>query len=258
MKLHCLGTAGYHPSNHRHTSCYFIPEIGVVFDAGTGFYRIGEYLQTDSLEILLSHAHLDHIVGITFLLDLFAHTQLKKATIYGERAKLDAIQRHLFSELIFPVMPPVEWKALEDLPPDFRLGGARLTWFPLVHPGGSVGYRLDWETTSMAYVTDTTATETSLFWQEVFGCRTLLHECNFTDEYHEFAVKTGHSCTTQVVQGAVGAKVEHLLLVHMNPLVTGDDPVAVAQHAAELRDTLRITTAIDGMVLELDEPRVSG
>ena len=38
MKLHVLGSAGYHPNDYRQTICLMIPEIGVIFDAGTGFY----------------------------------------------------------------------------------------------------------------------------------------------------------------------------------------------------------------------------
>jgi hypothetical protein len=37
-------------------------------------------------------------------------------------------------------------------------GNGKLTYFPLEHPGGSIGYRLDWPERSMAYVTDTMAT----------------------------------------------------------------------------------------------------
>ncbi len=56
MKLHCLGTAGYHPNDARHTSCYAIPDVNIVLDAGSGFYRIGGLLRSDTIHILLSHA----------------------------------------------------------------------------------------------------------------------------------------------------------------------------------------------------------
>ena len=56
-----LGTAGYHPSETRHTSCLMLPEVGVVLDAGSGMFRVRDLLTTKTLDIFLSHAHLDHV-----------------------------------------------------------------------------------------------------------------------------------------------------------------------------------------------------
>ena len=42
MKILLLGTAGYHPSETRHTACVMLPEAGIVLDAGTGFFRVRE------------------------------------------------------------------------------------------------------------------------------------------------------------------------------------------------------------------------
>jgi hypothetical protein len=40
MKLHCLGTAGYHPSDNRHTACFFLPDQGIALDAGSSVFRL--------------------------------------------------------------------------------------------------------------------------------------------------------------------------------------------------------------------------
>ena len=69
MRLHCLGTVGYHPNDARHTSCYCLPESGIVLDGGTGAFRLANLIETETLDVLLSHAHLDHTFGLTFLLD---------------------------------------------------------------------------------------------------------------------------------------------------------------------------------------------
>ena len=39
MKLVLLGTTGYHANDRRQTACMLLPEIGVMFDAGTALYR---------------------------------------------------------------------------------------------------------------------------------------------------------------------------------------------------------------------------
>jgi ribonuclease Z len=253
MKLHCLGTAGYHPSATRHTSCYFIPEASLLFDAGSGVFRLEKLLEQEEISILLSHAHLDHVFGLTFFLDFVATTPLRKIHVYGERIKLEAIQTHLFHELIFPVMPPIEWHPIEDLGAEFSLNGAMCRWFPLDHPGGSVGYRIEWPGLSLAYITDTTATPQSSYWREIQGVDWLIHECNFSDEWVDLAIKTGHSWTSAVLESVADAGIPRLILVHVNPLSGENDPVGLAQATANLpRNTpSQIVVASDSLVIDL-------
>lgn len=226
MKLLVLGTAGYHPNDRRHTACLMLPELGLVFDAGTSMFRVRDHLQTDTLDIYLTHAHLDHVVGLTFLLDILYEKQMDAVRVHGEAAKLEAIETHLFSEHLFPVPPPYTAVPLtgEELLP----GGGKLQYFPLDHPGGSIGYRLDWPDRSMAYVTDTTAAPDSAYIDMIRGVDLLVHECNFPDGMEPLALKTGHSCTTPVAQVAAAAGVGRLILVHVNPLSQEQDPVSLA------------------------------
>ncbi len=142
MKLHLLGTAGYHPTERRHTACFMLPEPGIVLDAGTGMFRVREHLHTRQLDIFLTHAHLDHVVGLTYLFDVLADREMQRVTIHATPDKLAAIDQHLLNELIFPVKLPYEMRPLIQNAP--LAGGGKLRHFPLAHPGGSVGFRLDW------------------------------------------------------------------------------------------------------------------
>jgi len=220
MKFILLGTTGYHPNDRRQTACMMFPELGVVFDAGTALYRVNEYLKTDTLDIYLSHAHLDHCVGLTFMFDVLCDRPMNRVTVHGEPAKLAAIREHLFAELLFPVAPPFEMQPLraEERLPD----GARMIHFPLKHPGGSVGYRVDWPDRSMAYVTDTVAALDADYVSKIRGVDLLVHECYFDDNEPERADLTGHSCLTPVVQVAAKAGVGRLVLVHINPQMKDD------------------------------------
>ena len=142
MKIVLLGTGGYHPSELRHTACMMLPSQGIVLDAGTALFRVRDWLETDHLNILLTHAHLDHIIGLTFLFDVLYKKKVSQVTAYAESTKMESIERHLFSEDLFPVKPPLTFAPIGDLP---TLGDdCRVTHFPLEHPGGSLGFRLDW------------------------------------------------------------------------------------------------------------------
>jgi ribonuclease BN (tRNA processing enzyme) len=226
MKLVLLGTAGYHPTDRRHTACLMLPELGVVLDAGTALYRIREHLVTPQLDIFLTHAHLDHVAGLTFLLDVLAERQMERVTIHAEPDKLAAIDRHLLDELIFPVKLPYEMRPLA--PTTTLAGGGVLRHFPLVHPGGSVGFRLDWPGHSLAYVTDTTTPGASASYiQHIQGVDLLVHECNYPDGMEDMAELTGHSCATPVAQTARAAGVKRLVLTHVNPATDAEDPIGM-------------------------------
>ncbi|WP_246109780.1 MBL fold metallo-hydrolase [Roseimaritima multifibrata] len=224
MELHCLGTAGYHPNETRHTSSYFIPEAGLLLDAGTGLFRLPPLIQTDRLDILLSHTHLDHVVGLTFLLGILHQHPVQTVRVWARQEKIDAIQNHLLDPSLFPVPLDVEWMALEEHTPDL-LGGGKLTWFSLEHPGGSTGFRIDWPGHSLAYVTDTIADPIADYVGKIRGVNLLLHECNFRDTQRQWAELTGHSWTSRVAAVASMAAVKQLVFVHLNPLETDGDPI---------------------------------
>jgi ribonuclease Z len=109
------------------------------------------------------------------------------------------------------------------------IGGARIAHFPLEHPGGSMGYRLDWPDRSLAYITDTTASASADYVERIRGVDLLVHECNFNDEQAEWARETGHSFASAVAEVATSAKVKRLVLVHFDSLADTEDPVSIAR-----------------------------
>ncbi|TWU01759.1 MBL fold metallo-hydrolase [Neorhodopirellula pilleata] len=218
MQLHCLGTAGYHPSESRHTSCYLLPQSGIVLDAGTGMFRLPERIETDSLDIVLSHAHLDHIAGLTFLLDILYQRPVDEVRVWGQADKLEAVRTHLTSELIFPVELPVRWCALEDQT-TIELPDCSLSWRPQNHPGGSVAYRMDWsDGRSLVYATDSDGEHDADSLEWMSHADVLLHECNFQDHQKEWAIKTGHCYLGKVAEVSRAVKPKRLLLTHINPI----------------------------------------
>ena len=242
MQLVFLGTGGYHPNERRHTASLMLPEIGVALDAGTGFFRVQNKLRSTTLDVFLTHAHLDHICGLTFILVPLMRGDLKRIRVFGSEETLRAVRTHLLAKDVFPVEPDFEWHPLADgvsLP-----NNGKLTWIALEHPGGSIGFRLDWPNSSLAYITDTTAPGN--YADFVRGVDVLVHECYFPDALEDWARKTGHSSSSNVAKLAKAANVKRLYLVHVDPQRPDDDPVgldsirAVFPHTELAEDLMEI------------------
>jgi len=259
MIVKCFGTAGYHPSEDRHTSCYYIPELALLLDAGTGIFRLTAELLTnprESIDIWLSHAHLDHIAGLTFLLDTMAVTTLKQVRVFGEGSKLQAVREQLYHYLIFPVEPRMEFVELPETSSPFLVSGRRdylMQWMPLKHPGGSVGFVIEFSGKRLAYITDTTAdinadiNADNSYIGALHDLDLLMHECNFDDQQQEMALITGHSWLTAVTSLVEQCRPKQTQLIHHNPLaeILGTvlklthEHVKLNMHLAKDRDEIR-------------------
>jgi ribonuclease Z len=221
MRIEFLGTGGYHPNERRHTAGVMLPEIGLLFDAGTSAFRVASRLQTAELDVYLTHAHLDHIAGLTFLLPLLLDGRLTHCRVHAAPATLHAVRTHLFNESVFPIEPAFDYRELQET--QTVADGGILTHTALRHPGGSIDYRIDWPERSMAYITDTIADGSCRDF--LAGVDVLIHECYFPDARAKLAVETGHSHTTPVAELARDSGAGRLYLVHVDPLNPSDDPV---------------------------------
>ena len=232
MRVLFLGTGGYHPNARRHTAGVLLPEIGLLFDAGTGLFRLPEHVANERLTIALSHAHLDHICGLTYLLVPLHTRQIRKLEVLATARTISAVREHLFAGSVFPVMPEATWTAIDARSRIDVAEGAVLTHRPLCsHPGESVAFRLDWTDPatrahrSLGYVTDTSVDGT--YTDFIAGVDLLIHECYFPDDERDWADRTGHSFTSEVTHLARDADVGRLVLTHIDPRRTGDDPIGL-------------------------------
>jgi ribonuclease Z len=259
MKLVLLGTNGYGPSHDGHTACFMIPELGIVLDAGSGLFKVADYLQTPTLDIYLSHAHMDHILGLTCLwgalmnklvrdtspeqladfksLEARTNEMEKHVSIYATRSVLDGVEQRLGA-----------WDEMKTLPEKQPLPeNGVLTHFPLEHGVPCFGLRLDWEGHSMAYVTDTIAGADAPYIDHLRGVDLLLHDAYVPDMWSDFARLTGHSHTSGAAQVAAQAGVKRLVLIHHNTLGLRTDASELAGAQAIFANT---AIGLDGMEIE--------
>ena len=225
-----------------------LPELGVIFDAGTGMFRVRDLIQTQTLDIFLSHAHLDHSVGLTFLYDILFEKEVSRVTVHLEASKIEAIKEHLFNVALFPVKPNFEFLPLTTGEAVELSDGSTISAIDLEHPGGSHGLRIDWKDRSLAYITDTTARIDADYVDSIQGVDTLVHECYFPDGWEDRAELTGHSCLTPVAQVAAKANAKRLFLVHINPLQESENPLDLDSIQGVFADTI---VAKDQMVIDV-------
>jgi ribonuclease BN (tRNA processing enzyme) len=237
FRLWPLGTNGYFPTHGRQTMSFLLVGPGVVLalDAGTGLGRLAEpdlraeLEGAERLDILLTHYHLDHVVGLSFLPGLWSGRAVR---IFAPAPPLTAAGREALDQLIAPPLFPVGfalWPLAVEIVPyvgeTLELDGLALRLRAQKHPGGSVGVRIG---DALAYVTDTVIdAETAPF---VRGVGTLLHEVWLTDEEAERddAGRTGHSAAGAVADLARAAGVGRLVPVHHHPRRTAAELDALA------------------------------
>lgn len=250
MKLVLLGTGGFLPTETAQTACYWLPEAGLLLDAGSGLYRLAGHLQGSELDIYLSHAHADHTSGLDYVLASFfvwnvsrAAQPLSEETVAGlmEHANAARVQTRIHADeatLQF-VQSKYTYLAFQWCPLQFQeslRGGGRLTSFLL--EGGTQGFRLDWPDHAMAYITDTVAAPNAAYVEKIVGVDILLHDCQGPEKQSGLLTKIGHSHLTAVAHVAAKARVKRLVLIHHAPLKELD-------YQDELAQARRIFPALD-------------
>jgi phosphoribosyl 1,2-cyclic phosphodiesterase len=206
----------------------------LVLDAGTGVRRLGDAIVDDvqRVDLLLTHLHMDHIQGLGFFEPLFrpgveAHIWGPSSTTLDLRARLG---RYL-SPPLFPVrlrdLP--RQPILHDVVPlgTFRIGPFSIQAELVCHPGPTVGYRIEADGTSVAYLPDH---EPALGVTEfpgdldylpglglAQGVDLLIHDTMFTAEEYPRHVGWGHSSLPHALAFANAAGVKRLVTFHHDP-----------------------------------------
>lgn len=252
MRVEFLGTAGYHPSETRHTTGVFVPDAGpddaFLLDCGSGTFRLVGRELPSHLHIFLSHAHLDHTFGLNFFYNIanqYQRTQQSELQIkfYGDAKTRDVVQEKLFSPLLFPLQWNWQWQEIEAATP-FEVAGVAVNTAPLTHPGGSLGYRFQWPDRALGFVTDTA--HDPRYYSLIEGVDLLIHERNFPDECAEIARDSGHCISRDLVEATRASGAKRVAAMHFNPL-TITDPLEEDDIYGQIEN---VVSSVDGMILE--------
>jgi len=191
-----------------HTNCIELTcgKETIILDAGTGLRKLGRKLGQENKKqtsILLTHAHYDHVEGIPFFEQFFnpeAEIDIYSGPLDGTTG-VKSIIKNFMSRPFFPVGPDIFPAKINynDLVTEqsFMIGDeVRVKTTALNHPGGAIGYRVEYRGKSFACITDTehvlgTHDETIL--KLIDGVDLFVYDCSHTDEEFGSFVGYGHS-----------------------------------------------------------------
>jgi phosphoribosyl 1,2-cyclic phosphodiesterase len=234
-----------------------------IFDAGTGIRPLGNMLvqsgATAGFDILLSHCHVDHIVGLPFFAPLFANNQIVRiwAGNLQPTCSIESTVRKIMSFPLFPLQIEALQATVEFR--DFRAGdpiklraGVNVHTARLHHPGGATGYRIEHDGRSVAYITDVEIGHGPIdpaLLALAKDVDLLILDTTYTDDELPSHVGWGHSSWQQGIRLANMAAVGRLCLFHHDPEHDDRFMDAIATAAAAARPGTFV--ASEGLHLEL-------
>ena len=205
----------------------------IVLDAGSGIRPLGLGLDPSvrRVDVLLTHLHMDHILGLGFFNPLFApdmevHIWGPSSTTLGLR---DRLARYL-SPPLFPVRIrelPCNL-VLHDVPLGrFDLPRVEVTAALVCHPGPTVGYRLDDGHGVVTFLPDhepalgvahfPDAPRWTSGYDLAAGADLLIHDAQYDEAEYAERVGWGHSTIAHAVTFAEATGVGRLVAFHHDP-----------------------------------------
>src|SRR3569623_526752 len=247
----------------------------LILDAGTGIRHLGRSLLERARgkpivgDIILSHAHWDHIQGLPFFAPLFQEGH--EFTIRGAPEALTGIEHALRAQMaqaVFPVSfdayrAQVHFRALNEVE---RGSGYTLKTPPLRHPGGATGYRLTAGTPgapALVYISvnelgHAEGNASAAGWRDELvafarDASLLVLDAMYTAEEYERLRGWGHSRYEDVVDLAIDAGVQRLVLFHHHPersdSALSERVAACQQRVRERGSRLDVRAATEGTTL---------
>jgi phosphoribosyl 1,2-cyclic phosphodiesterase len=242
----------------------------LIFDLGSGARALGESLRARgapaAAEIFLSHYHYDHLQGLPFFSPMFDGRN--RFVIRGPTRGQRDVQSILAGQMAppyFPVTAEEVFLAGVDYRPMAEgdvvdLGEVQVRALELHHPGGSLGYRVDFRGRSFVYATDIEhgSPVDARLADFARGADVLVYDAMYTPE--EYAgtpgkVGWGHSTWAAAVASAQAANARTLVLFHHDP--ERDDAGMRALERKARRQRPGTLAAREGLTMDLAQARSS-
>jgi len=204
MRLDILGCAG--SVTPERGTCSFRLGAHVLIEMGSAASTLSLAEQAGIDDILLTHAHLDHVKDLAFFAENVFAARETPVRVHAREETLTRIRTHLLNDVIWPdftKIPSADAPTLCFVPlpanaalrlTDDDLGTVSVTTVDLPHPGGSVAYLLDSGAGVLVLCGDMGPTQAMWDAIEALGprVRALLIETSFPDRLRDLAGVSGH------------------------------------------------------------------
>ena len=210
------------------TSCYMVRagETTIFLDAGSGLAAAPkEFPQPPA--ILLSHLHLDHILGLgTYRRLLQKGLETDLYLPFGSSQEGRRILDGVFSPPYWP-LSLTEYAGslrLRRYSPDLKIGEVSVDTEKGSHPGGSLLIRLRFQGKTLVYATDFEHGEFARKKLAAFAERAdlLLYDGQFTKKDYVNRVGFGHSTAEDGLEVMRLSGAKQMLLIHHDPQSTDE------------------------------------
>lgn len=244
-----------------HTTCFSIrlaDDQILLIDCGTGLLSDDLLVSVPTqFHVFLTHYHLDHVLGLQCFRPLFeaGHTFTFHGSAPDEAMLAQAVAAS-FAGGLFPVefdaTPSAKRFVALKRDPVVVGDGLTVTPFPLHHPQGCTGYRLDHNGRSVVIATDHEVGDSSFdegLVQAALGADVLIHDAQYTRDEYDDHQGWGHSTWEGALRIATRAHVKRLVLTSHHPFRTDDEVDAIVTTAADHFPA--VTAAHEGMTIPL-------
>lgn len=233
-----------------------------VLDGGSGLRQAGDAIDArrqPEVDLFLTHSHYDHVVGLPFFRALYDPSV--KLNLWAGHTAGRITTRQLLTEFMRPPWFPVEAhcctsniECMDFMPGDTLQPhqGVTLRTAPLTHPGGCVGYRVEWGGRAIVLVSDTEHTPGKLddgVLEFIENADLVIYDATYTDAEMKRYRGFGHSSWQQGIRLCQEAHAARLALFHHDPWRT-DAQLEVIENQA--RSTFEgAFAARDGLLLTI-------
>ena len=254
------------------TSCVEVMlggEAALVLDAGTGIRALGLDLVrrgTRQIHLFLTHLHLDHLEGLRFFAPLW--DEQVTLEVWGPRSPVLGLRDRILRAFSPPLFP-LDFRDVparvtsHDLPGEpWRAGGLRLFADLVLHPGPTVGFRLETGGSSLAYLPDHEPALAGIEGRSADwisagalarGADVVLHDAQYLDAEYGTRIGWGHSSVDAAVAFCAAVDARRLVLFHHEPERSDRGLELLEARARELTgpDRPPPVLAREGMVIDL-------
>jgi len=236
----------------------------IILDGGSGLRPLGKSLLPEGpldCDILYTHTHLDHVIGIPFFVPFFIPQNKFRfwaGHLAAQNFTLRGVLEMMLTAPLFPV--PIDIMQAQLSFNDFYAGqeldfgpDIKVVTKPLNHPNNATGYRIEYKGKVFSYVTDTEhyegrRDETVL--ELIDGVDYFVYDATYTDEEYPKFKDWGHSTWQEGCRLADEAAAKSCVMFHHDP--SHDDAAMddIAKQSADTRGDGALV-AYEGMTLKL-------